>query len=216
MGVKIATTRTFYRGKIFPLWLPHHECTINSMSLLKKESNPYLELEQLPESVIGEVLNGTLITSPRPAPRHIRSASVLGSTLFEPFDRGKGGPGGWWILIEPEIRLNNDVLVPDLAGWRREKVPVIPTEKAYFDIAPNWVCEILSNSTARIDRVIKMPIYAREKIDFVWLIDPERRTLEVYSRSENFWTQIQVFADDMLIKAAPFQDCEIELNSLWL
>jgi Uma2 family endonuclease len=186
------------------------------MSLPKKERNLYQDLEHLPEGVVGEILNGSLITSPRPAPRHIRSASVLGSTLFEPFDRGRGGPGGWWILTEPEIRLNGDVLVPDLAGWKRERVPVIPTDKPYFDIAPDWVCEILSNSTARVDRMIKMPIYAREKVNFIWLIDPERKTLEVYSRSESFWTQIQVFAEDMLVKAMPFQDCEIALSSLWL
>jgi Uma2 family endonuclease len=114
---------------------------------------------------------------PRPASLHARAASSLGGELYGPFDRGRGGPGGWIILDEPELHLHGDMLVPDLAGWRRERMPELPDASA-FELAPDWVFEVLSPSTAATDRAEKMPIYAREQVGQLWLVDPIAKTLE--------------------------------------
>lgn len=176
----------------------------------------YGDLLALPDHLVGEIIAGELITSPRPGPRHARASSALGGEITGPFDKGQGGPGGWWILDEPEIHLTQDILVPDLAGWKRERMPNIPVEKAYFDKAPNWVCEVLSNRTAGLDRVKKLPIYAREKIDHVWLIDPDKKTLEVYARDEGKWFLLNSYAGNERVRAAPFDSVEIDLGVLWL
>src|SRR5690606_4669509 len=120
--------------------------------------------------------DGELSLSPRPSPRHADAASVLGMDLGTPFHRGRGGPGGWWILFEPELHLGPEILVPDLAGWRRERMPQLP-EEAFFTLAPDWLCEVLSPSTTQLDRVRKMPIYARNGVSHVWLLDPSAKTL---------------------------------------
>src|SRR5262249_42209165 len=120
----------------------------------------YDDLLALPENRIGEIVHGVLHSHPRPAPRHVRSSSILGGELTSPYDKGQGAPGGWWILDEPECRLGPHVLVPDLAGWRRERMPSLP-DIAWFELALDWVCEVLSPGTARLDRVQKMPIYAQ-------------------------------------------------------
>ncbi|MGK5088841.1 Uma2 family endonuclease [Bdellovibrionota bacterium FG-2] len=176
----------------------------------------YNDLFTLPDNVVGEIIAGELIASPRPGPRHARASTSLGGALDGPFDRGHGGPGGWWILDEPELHLGQDVLVPDLAGWKREKLPNIPVNKAYFDVAPNWVCEVLSNRTAGLDRVKKLPIYAREKVDHVWLIDPDKKTLEIYARDGEKWLLLNSCAGNERIRAAPFDAIEIDLGALWL
>ena len=119
----------------------------------------YEDLFDLPENLVGEIIGGQLITQPRPAPRHSRASSSLGGALDNPYDKGRGGPGGWWILDEPELHLGGDILVPDLAGWGRERMPRLP-ETAWFELVPDWVCEVLSPGTCRVDRALKMPIYA--------------------------------------------------------
>ena len=127
---------------------------------------------------VAEILDGELFLSPRPASRHARATSLLGSELTGAFDRESGnpaGPGGWWILDEPELHFGSDVVVPDIAGWRRERMPRIP-DAPWFDLAPDWLCETLSPSTARIDRTRKLAIYAREGIRHVWLVDPMQRS----------------------------------------
>lgn len=113
----------------------------------------YEDLFDLPEYMIGEILHGQLITQPRPGPKHARSASILNGEIIGPFDQGRGGPGGWWIWFEPELHLGPNILVPDLAGWRRERMPVFP-DTAFFTLAPDWACEILSPGTARTDRAV--------------------------------------------------------------
>lgn len=123
----------------------------------------YEDLQGLAEHLVGEILDGDLVTSPRPSSAHARAASSLGGEIYGPFDRGKGGPGGWIILDEPELHLAGDVMVPDLAGWRRERLPELPNVAA-FELAPDWVCEVLSPSTAPFDRRRKLPIYARERV----------------------------------------------------
>ena len=129
------------------------------------------DLRDVPAHLVGEILNGDLVTSPRPAPPHAQAASSLSGELYAPFHRGRGGPGGWIILNEPELHLHGDVLVPDIGGWRRERMPGLPSGSA-FELAPDWVCEVLSPSTASTDRAVKVPIYATEKVGHVWLVDP--------------------------------------------
>lgn len=181
-----------------------------------KKLATYEDLLKVSDTLVAEIIMGELITSPRPGTRHARASSILGSKITEPFDAGKGGPGGWWILDEPEIHLQGDVLVPDLAGWKREILPTLPTSKHYFEIPPQWVCEVLSPSTAGLDRVKKLPVYAREKVDHVWLIEPVAKTLEVYQRNEMGWQLLTSFAGNNLIRAAPFESVEFDLGALWL
>ena len=136
----------------------------------------YQALVGVPEHLVAEIIDGELVTSPRPAAPHARAASTLSGELYNPFDRGKVGPGGWLILYEPELHLHGSVLVPDLAGWRRERMPEMP-DAAAFELAPDWVCEILSSSTAPVDRADKIPIYLRESVKYVWLVDPALRNV---------------------------------------
>ena len=164
--------------------------------------------------MVGEILNGELHSHPRPAPKHARAYSALTGSLWSPFDHGTGGPGGWWIIDEPESHLGADVIVPDLAGWRREDMPVLP-ETAWFELAPNWVCEILSLSTARVDRIVKMPIYAREGVEYFWLVDPDLKTLEIYSLIAEHWTLLAVLKDDDKVSQPPFDAIEFSLEVLW-
>ena len=131
----------------------------------------YQDVLDAPEHVVAEIIGGTLYTHPRPAPRHATASSVLGGKLGAAFHWGEGGPGGWRILDEPELHLGEEILVPDLAGWRRERMPELP-DTAYFTLAPDWACEVLSASTRKLDLVRKRPIYAREGIPHLWLVDP--------------------------------------------
>jgi Uma2 family endonuclease len=131
-----------------------------------------------------------------------------------PFHRGRGGPGGWWILDEPELHLGGDVLVPDLGGWRRERMPEQPTT-AFYQIAPDWVCEVLSPSTARVDRVLELPIYAREQVSHVWLVDPLTQTLEIFRKSGEHDQLVSVFGGVEPMRAEPFEAVELELAAVW-
>ena len=175
----------------------------------------YDDLLALPGHVVGEIIAGELVVSPRPAPRHAVAASVLGGEIGPPYHGGRGGPGGWWILFEPELHFDDDVLVPDLAGWRRERMPVMP-ETAYFTVAPDWVCEVLSPSTARIDRHKKLAVYAREGVPHAWLLDPIQRTLEVLRLEHQRWVIASVYASDEDVRAAPFEATTLSLSRLWV
>jgi Uma2 family endonuclease len=174
----------------------------------------YDDLLALPDTVIGELIGGQLVTQARPASSHARASSALGGELHAPFDRGKGGPGGWVLLDEPELHLHGDVLVPDLAGWRRERMPDMP-EAAAFELAPDWACEVLSPSTAATDRADKLPIYAREAVKHVWLIDPLAKTLEVLRLESGSWLLVTVVAGVRGVRAEPFDAIELELGALW-
>ncbi|MEO1172980.1 MAG: Uma2 family endonuclease [Myxococcota bacterium] len=187
------------------------------MTSLAKRSATYADIEALPENQVGELVNGDLLVSPRPAGPHARAASVLGMELGPPFDRGRGGPGGWLIVDEPELHMHSDVLVPDLAGWRRERMPQVP-EHHRFEVRPDWICEVLSPSTARYDRISKLQIYAREGVGHCWIVDPLARTLEVYRLEREHWVLAQTFSDeggDKHVRAEPFDAVEIELAALW-
>jgi Uma2 family endonuclease len=174
----------------------------------------YEDLLRLPDDKIGEIVDGDLYASPRPSGPHADSAFELSLDLGEAFQRGRGGPGGWRFLFEPELRLDGETLVPDLAGWRRERLPKVPDAPA-ITLAPDWVCEILSPSTERLDRTKKLPSYARHGVGHAWLINPTTRTLEVYRRAESAWVLLATHADDAIVRAEPFDAIEIDLLRLW-
>ncbi len=174
----------------------------------------YADLEALPEHVVGELIAGELHVSPRPALPHTVAASRLGGKLVGPFDEGSGGPGGWLILDEPELHFGEDVLVPDLAGWRRERMPR-PPRTAALTLAPDWVCEVLSPSTAALDRGIKLPIYARQGVRNIWLMDPEARTLEVFRWEGARYVLLVTHTGLARVRAEPFEALELELSFLW-
>jgi Uma2 family endonuclease len=176
----------------------------------------YEQLLRLPENVIGEIINGRLYTQPRPTKSHTLACASLEIDLGAAYQKGRGGPGGWWILVEPEIHFIRDteVLVPDLAGWRRERLPSLAGDHR-FEVVPDWVCEILSPKTARMDRDEKMPIYAHYGVPYLWLVDPKARVLEVFERREPCWTQLGLFQGDDTVRAVPFQDITIALQELW-
>jgi Uma2 family endonuclease len=179
-----------------------------------KRRATYEDLLAVPDHLVAELLGGTLVTFPRPAARHAWASSSLGGELHGPFMRGRGGPGGWILLDEPELHLRADVLVPDLAGWRRERMPELP-DAAAFDLAPDWICEVLSPSTAATDRAEKMPIYAREGGTNLWLVDPIARTLEVSRLEQGRWVLLGTWRDEAHVRAEPFADFELDLAGLW-
>jgi Uma2 family endonuclease len=174
----------------------------------------YDDIVNLPENLVGEIIAGELITRPRPAPRHALASSFLGGKLTRPFGEGADGPGGWWILDEPELHLDPHVLVPDLAGWRRERMPRLP-DGAWFELAPDWVCEVLSPGTARVDRVQKLPIYAGAGIGHVWLLDPGLHTLEVFENRDGKWLLLAAFKHDDTVSIVPFDAITFQLGALW-
>jgi Uma2 family endonuclease len=174
----------------------------------------YEDLVKLPEHMVAEILDGELHASPRPAPRHARAGVSVGAMLAPPFDHGLGGPGGWWILAEPELHLATDVVVPDLAGWRRTRMPRLP-DTAYVALPPDWLCEILSPSTASVDRTTKLAIYARERVASVWLIDPHVRTLEVLQWEGGRWTLVATHAGVEVVRVVPFSDIKLDLSLIW-
>jgi len=169
---------------------------------------------KVPDHLVAEILDGELYTSPRPAPRHAEASSGLVGALHGPFDRGRSGRGGWRILSEPELHLGADILVPEVAGWRRERMPRLP-EEAYFPLAPNWICEVVSPSTARMDRVKKLPIYAREGVSHAWLIDPIARTFEVLRLEGGRWMILSTWSGLTVVRAEPFDAIDLDLSLLW-
>jgi len=180
-----------------------------------KKKAIYEDLCALPENILGEIVNGELVATPRPKARHLWAASRLGTKICGPYDLGEGGPGGWWILDEPELHLAEHVLVPDLAGWRRERMPELP-DSHVFAIPPDWVCEVLSQRTARLDRVEKMPIYARHGVKHLWLVNPDMKSLDVYVlEARETWTLLSSHGEDDKVHAEPFQDIELDLSLLW-
>lgn len=175
----------------------------------------YEDLLKVPDNLVAEIVEGELFTSPRPASRHTHAASLLGGIIIVAFNDGGGGPGGWWILDEPELHLGPDVLVPDIAGWRRSRMPVLPSVPA-FTLPPDWVCEVISPHTGRLDRVRKLPAYAREEIPYAWIVDPIQRTIEAYRLERGHWVSLGAYGGNDTVRIEPFDAIEIPLASLWL
>lgn len=164
--------------------------------------------------MVAELVEGELWTNPRPSPRHANASSILGGYLIPSYGKRGGGPGGWLILDEPEFHLVRDVLVPDMAAWRRERLPTLP-ETVGIGVPPDWICEVVSPSTTRLDRVRKMPIYACEGVRHIWLVDPIAKTLEGYGLEGGRWVLLQTAGGDDLVRAEPFAEVEIDLLALW-
>lgn len=178
----------------------------------------YEDLLAVPDHFVAEILDGELFATPRPSSRHKRAASILGGELSVPFDRdeGHGGrPGGWWILFEPELHLHEDVVVPDIAGWRRSRVPVLP-DVPYFEIAPDWVCEVVSPGTERMDRGRKRLLYAREGVSHLWLLSPSARTLEVFRLADDAWTLVHTFEGEVVVHVGPFEEVGLDMSRWWM
>ena len=175
----------------------------------------YQQVLDAPEHLVAELIDGILHTHPRPAPRHARAGARLISKLGPPFDEGDGGPGGWRIFYEPELHLDDEVLVPDLAGWQRERMPELP-ETAYFTVPPDWICEILSPSTRKLDIVHKRPIYAAAAIPYLWLIDPIEQILEAFALDNGRrWLVIAAVENDAPVQIRPFEAITWRLSDLW-
>jgi len=181
---------------------------------MTKKRATYQDILDAPTHTVAEIINGELRVMPRPAPAHASVTSALGGELHAPFGRGRGGPGGWTILDEPELHHAGDVIVPDLAGWRRERLPVLPSE-AYFTLAPDWVCEALSRSTERSDRADKLPFYAAFGVQYVWLVSARNRTVEVMRLHEGKWLLLAIHQGDQRVRAEPFDAIELDLAVLW-
>lgn len=174
----------------------------------------YQDFLDAPDNVVAEILAGDLYTHPPPAGPHTEAASVLGMDLGGAFHRGRGGPGGWIILDEPELHLGSDVIVPDLGGWRRERLAAVP-DAAAIELAPDWACEVLSPSTTLVDRKLKLPIYAREEVLHVWLVDPKARSVDVFRLDGESYRLITTRGEQEVVRLEPFEAIELELGALW-
>jgi Uma2 family endonuclease len=177
----------------------------------------YDELLDIPDTKVAEIIDGEIVVSPRPASPHAHAGSVLGGDLSSAFHRppgDRGNPGGWWLLDEPELHFGDDVLVPDQAGWRRERMPKFPKVAAFTD-APDWVCEVISPSTGRIDRSRKMRIYAREGVAHLWLVEPLLRTIEVYRLEGGAWRVVAVHGGNASARLEPFDAVELDVRRWW-
>jgi Uma2 family endonuclease len=174
----------------------------------------YDDLLKVPENLIAELIDGDLYSWQRPAGTHLDTSSVLGMIIGLPYRIGDGGPGGWWILNKPELHLGENVLVPALAGWRRARMPELPCDHR-FVIEPDWVCEMISTASARVVRGKKMRIYAKCGVPWLWLVNPDYRTLEPYKLISGFWTSRCAFTGDDVVRAEPFPEAEIDLASIW-
>lgn len=179
-----------------------------------KKRATYADLLAAPPNLVAEIIDGVLETHPRPSPRHATASSALGAKISPPYQFGRGGPGGWIFAIEPELHLGPHVLVPDLAGWHRERLSVEP-DAAYIDIAPDWVCEVLSASTHRRDRGVKRRVYGEEGIRYLWLLDPRLQELEAFMLVDQRWQLIGAWGSDDVVSAPPFEAISISLADLW-
>ena len=174
----------------------------------------YQDVLDAPPNMVAEVIGGALYTHPRPAMRHARASSGLGVKIGDPFDYGRSGPGGWWIIDEPELHLGEHIVVPDLAGWRRQRMPEFP-DTAYCTLAPDWACEVVSPSTRALDRGEKQAIYAREGVSHLWFVDPDAQTLEAFELRKGRWVLLKQIAGNSPVSLPPFDSISFPLGDLW-
>ena len=187
--------------------------TVGATATISRRAS-YQDILDAPPHKVAEILDGELHLHPRPAPKHSLTSSEVGASLIPPFRHGRGGPGGWWILDEPELHFGEDVLVPDLGGWRKVRMPEFP-EEAYFTLAPDWVCEVLSPSTRRMDMGPKRGIYAREGVAYLWFVDPIAQTLEAFELQSGRWVLLDTLTGDASVSVPPFEAISFELSDLW-
>ena len=180
----------------------------------KRREATYQDVLDAPEHKVAEIIDGELYLSPRPATPHARTVSQLLLLLGAPFDHGNGGPGGWYFLIEPELHFGKQIVVPDIAAWRRENLPK-DLSGPFITEPPDWLCEGLSKSTVRLDREKKMPLYAKVGVGHAWLAEPVMKTVEVYRRVDKKFELVKIFVDDEVIKAEPFAAIELQLGQIW-
>lgn len=179
-----------------------------------KRRATYADLDAVPPHLVAEIIDGELVTQPRPAPRHGVAANSLSNEITGPFQKGRGGPGGWVFAVEPELHLGPDVVVPDIAGWRRERLPALP-DTPYLETPPDWVCEVLSPATVPYDRGAKRRIYGRAGVAHLWLLDPQARLLEVFALTAGQWLLAATFQDAEEVVAPPFDAISFSLGVLW-
>jgi hypothetical protein len=184
--------------------------------MLKSKSRPatYADIEALPPHVTGEIIFGVLHTHPRPAPRHATAANAVGGQVTGPFQFGRDGPGGWIFMTEPELHLGRHVVVPDIAGWRQERLTPFP-ETAFIETPPDWLCEILSPATQAFDRTDKLAVYAEFGVKHCWYVDPIVKTLEVFALTGGKWLLAATFKDADPVTAPPFEVHTFPLDVLW-
>ena len=184
------------------------------MSELAKKKATYEDFCSVSENMIGEIIDGELIVTPRPTRKHGYAATTLVEEVGPPYHRGLGGPGGWIFIVEPEITFGEHTMVPDVAGWKAERF-LWEEDQNPISVAPDWVCEVLSQGTFRLDRVKKMAKYAEHNVSHLWLIDPEHTTLEVYRLESGRWLLLGTFDGAEKVRVEPFQEIEIDLADLW-
>jgi Uma2 family endonuclease len=180
----------------------------------QKKPATYADYAAVPETMAAEIVGGELFVYPRPTLRQQLASSVVLGELGAPFVRGLGGPGGWWMLFGPELHFGGDILVPDIAGWRHERMPQIP-DAPHLELAPDWLCETLSPSSAKVDLSLKLPLYAQVGVKNVWLVDPAMRTVQTFRCEGGRWVLLRAFAADDRMRAEPFAELEIDLSALW-
>jgi Uma2 family endonuclease len=185
------------------------------MSKVIERPATYEDLLKVPDHLVAEIVDGELFTSPRPASPHAFAAGTLFATLVARLQRGQGCPAEWWFLFEPELHLGADVLVPDIAGWRKIHMPRVPNVP-WFEQTPDWVCETVSVKTARLDRIRKLPRYAHHGVPYAWIVDPVAQGVEVYRREGEHMLLFSTHEGPGPMKAEPFEPCELDLNDLWL
>jgi Uma2 family endonuclease len=185
-----------------------------AMAELAPKPATYSDLEAVPPHLVAEIIYGTLVTHPRPSPHHAVAATALSIQLAPGYQQGKGGPGGWLFMSAPELHLGAQVVVPDIAGWRRENLPILP-KTAYLETAPDWICEILSDSTERYDRNAKRRIYADAGAAHLWFLDPRIKLLEVFQLTGGHWLLAATFTGYEDVRAAPFDAIAFSLGELW-
>lgn len=175
----------------------------------------YADIEALPPNLVGEIIDGELHTMSRPAPPHANASMSLGAWARWHFNNFDDGGGGWWIVAEPELHLSADTVVPDIAGWRKSRMPEW-TASPFLTAPPDWVCEVLSPSTERFDRVKKMKVYADHSVGFTWLVKPSDKSLEVFKLQGKSWLLLSCHVDDEVVRVPPFEEVELKLGRLWV
>jgi hypothetical protein len=168
-----------------------------------------------PEHLVAEIIGGDLRLSHRPAGAALAVSAAILEALGPPLRRGRDSPGGWLILHEPQLRLGDEIVVPDHAAWRRDRLPVVP-DAPFLTVPPDWVCEVLSKATEKTDRAEKMPIYASHGVKHAWLAHPRWRTLEAFRLCEGRWLATAVHRDAERARIEPFDTIELDLARLWV